>query len=95
MSDSAREALQRLAALANQLHEEERAELLSALGEYTHDLKHMLGLVTGANALISRTGTGQEQIEEMTKIIMNASSQLDEYITLMVEELNNRIDNGD
>ena len=94
MVDSPREALQRLAVLVNKLPEEDREKLTAALSVYTHDFKHTLGLVTGASALISRTASDQPQIGEMTDIIKSASSQLDDLINLMVEELNNRINTG-
>ncbi|MBN2045212.1 MAG: hypothetical protein JW757_09350 [Anaerolineales bacterium] len=91
MGDEVRKAFWRLAALVNGLTAEEQSELKFALGEYTHDLKHTLGLVTGANALISRTAAGQAKIDEMTRMIEGAARQLDQLTDLMVEELNNRI----
>ena len=72
------QAFQRLAELVNQLPEEERTALRVALGNYTHDLKHTLGLVTGANALLSRIAADQPQIMEMAEIIQKASGQIDE-----------------
>jgi len=86
------QAFHRLADLVNQLPEEERIALRSALGNYTHDLKHTLGLVTGANAIFLRMASAQPQILEMAEIIQNASGQIDELITLLADQLNNQID---
>jgi geranylgeranyl pyrophosphate synthase len=87
----ATDAFQRLAVLVNQLPEEERSNIRAALGEFTHDLKHTIGLVTGANVLVSRTVTDQTQVAEMVEIIQNASNQIDDLITLMVDQLNDQI----
>lgn len=89
------DAFQRLAELVNQLPEEERADLRFALGNYTHDLKHTIGLVNGANVLVSRTVADQPQVVEMVEIIQKASSQIDDLITLLVDQLNNQIKTND
>jgi hypothetical protein len=91
VKDPAVVALHRLAELVNQLPEEERAIIRAALGEYTHDLKHTIGLVTGANVLVSRTITDDSHVAEMVEIIQNASIQIDDLVTLMVDQLNNQI----
>lgn len=89
------QAFLRLAELVNQLPEEERTTLRVALGNYTHDLKSTLGLVTGANALLSRIAADQPQIMEMAEIIQKGSGQIDELIMVLADQLNNRIDTGD
>ena len=84
-----------LARMVNELSTEERIRLRNNLGAYTHDLKNTIGLVTGANTLISRSaealnyGTGTL---EMTELITSASDRLDQLIMLMVEYLNNEIE---
>jgi hypothetical protein len=91
VDDKAKDAFRHLAELVNSLPEEERAVILEGLSNYTHDLKHTLGLVTGANALVSRISDEDGQIREMVKIIQSACSQLDDGIMLLVDQLNNRI----
>jgi len=91
------QAFESLAALVNQLPAEQRAELRSTLGSYTHDLKHTLGLVTGANGILLRLNLGEEaaaEVQEMAGIITNASVQMDALIMLLVEHLNNQIKAG-
>jgi K+-sensing histidine kinase KdpD len=93
-----RQAFSTLAGLVNQLPSAQRAELRSQLGAYSHDFKHTLGVVVGANGILLRLnmngGEETEDVEEMTDMITRATSQLDGLIMLLVESLNNQIETG-
>ena len=86
-----------IAQAANQLPENRRAEISNQLGAYTHDLKHLLGLVTGANEIILRRSPSDEsvgKIIEMVEIIQDAASQMDAYFDLLVDNLYHPIEQG-
>ncbi len=79
-----------LANAASHLSDEEQEQLGAQLGEYTHDLKHILGLVTGANAIILRSAPSDEpgsKIVEMVEIIEDATAELNAYFDVMIDHL--------
>ena len=79
-----------IAQAASQLPEDKRVEVSNQLGTYTHDLKHLLGLVTGANEIILRHASSDEpggKIVEMVEIIQDATIQMDAYFDLLVDNL--------
>lgn len=91
------QAFETLAELVNQLSLEERSALRSTLGGYTHDLKHTLGLITGANGILLRLdldGEEAEDVREMAGIILQAAGDIDAMIMQLVEHLSNRIETG-
>lgn len=91
------QAFDKLAELVNQLPLEERTALRSALGIYTHDLKHTLGLVTGANGILLRLDLEREEakdVREMAGIILQAAGDIDALVMQLVEHLSNRIETG-
>lgn len=86
-----------LAELVNQLSLEKRTALRSTLGGYTHDLKHTLGLITGANGILLRLdleGEDAKDVREMAGIILQAAGDIDAMVMQLVEHLSNRIDTG-
>ncbi len=86
---------QDLAGLVNQLPLEMRERYRQALGKFMHDMKHTLGLTITAQALARRT-TGDipdlEKTLEMLDIIRTSSTQMDEYLNTIVDDLCNRIE---
>ena len=98
-ADDFRQAFQTLAGLVNQLPPAQRTELRSQLGAYSHDFKHTLGVVVGANGILLRLnlngGDETDDVTEMTDMITRATGQLDGLIMLLVESLNNQIETGE
>ena len=87
-----------LSALVNELPMEKRANIRAKLGDYSHDLKHQLGLVTGANALIERYDFSEDigsEIRELTAVIREAVRQIDEHIDVLTEYLSHKINTHD
>lgn len=86
---------QDLAELVNQQPMEHREQTRQLAGEFLHDLKHTLGLITGANALILRDLRGGEektQSFEMVKIANDAALKIDAYVDLVTETFVTNID---
>jgi hypothetical protein len=83
-----------LAEIVNSLSVEKRASIRTQLGEYTHDLKDLLGLVTGANALLKRYAASDEmdpQVMEMVVLIGDISMKIDEHMDLLTKYLSQQI----
>lgn len=83
-------AFQAIAEAVRELSEEEVRRISAQLGEYTHDFKHLLGLVTGANAILLRSVSSDEQgakMMEMVEIINRSSAQLNAFIEVLVSQL--------
>lgn len=81
---------QAIARAVRQLPEEERSRINAQLGEFTHDLKHLVGLVTGANSVVLRSAPSDEsgeQIVEMVKISNHAAAEIDAFIEVIVQHL--------
>ena len=58
------------------------------IGEFLHDIKHQLGLITGANAVIKRDlemGKQPKQCMEMTQITDEASKKIDQHLNLVTD----------
>ena len=89
-------AFEKLAELVNQLPVEERTALRSTLGGYTHDLKHTLGLITGANGILLRLDLADEaqaeEVREMAGMITHAAGDIDAMVMHLVEHLSNQIE---
>ena len=59
-----------------------------------HDVKHQLGLITGANAVIKRDlvkGEQPTQCMEMTEITDDASKKIDLHLNLVTDNFTARI----
>ena len=81
-----------LAELVNSSPLEQRIFIRSQLGEYTHDLKHLLGLVTGANAVLTKyTSENDPQFREMVEMIQEAALKIDAQVDLLTEQLSQYI----
>lgn len=88
-------AFQELAEIVNRQPEESRELVRRALGEYLHDIKHTLGLITGANTIIQRDlEDGPENFDsaEMLTIVMDAALRINKYVNLLNENLVTQID---
>lgn len=87
-----------LSALVNELPMGKRAKIRAKLGDYSHDLKHQLGLVAGANALLERYNFSEDidsEIRELAAVIREAVRQIDGHIDALTENLNHQIDSQD
>lgn len=87
-----------LSALVNTLPSDQRASIRTKLGDYAHDLKHQLGLVMGANALLERNDFSEDirlEIRELAAVIREAAAQIDGHIDMLTEYLNHQIDSQD
>ena len=87
-----------LSALVNLLPMDKRASIRTKLGAYTHDLKHQLGLVMGAKALLERFDFSEEvdpEIRELAAVIQQAARQIDDHINTLTEYLNHQIGSHD
>jgi hypothetical protein len=85
---------QELAELVNQQPKENREHTRRLIGEFLHDIKHQLGLITGANAVILRelnSERGPNQSFEMIKISGDASLKINAYVDLVSENLTAKI----
>lgn len=94
-SDRYTQMWQDLAEVLNRLPIEDQEAYRKVLGEYLHDMKHTLGLITNANEILRRdVGERPERSRslEMINIIHTGALQLDGYLTTMVEEFANRIE---
>ncbi|MCB2179732.1 hypothetical protein KQH54_01275 [bacterium] len=79
-----------IAEAVNRLPEEERHQIGAQLGEFTHDFKHLLGLVTGANAVLVRSATTDSvgaRIVDMVEISDKAAMELNQFIEVIVNQL--------
>ena len=93
-----RDLFMELSALVNELPIDERALIRARLGDYAHDLKHQLGLVTGANALLERYDFSEDilpEIQELAAVIRDAARQIDDYIDTLTEYLSHQIGSQD
>lgn len=87
-----------LSDLVNLLPREKRESVRTKLGDYAHDLKHQLGLVTGANALLERVDVSEDietEIRELISVIREAVGQIDDHIDTLTEYLNHQIGSHD
>ena len=87
-----------LSDLVNLLPSEKRDAIRASLGDFAHDLKHQLGLVTGANALLQRLDFSEDiegEIWELVLVIREAVGQIDDYIDTLTEYLNHQIISND
>jgi len=90
--DRNRSVFLELAELVNSCPVEQRIFIRSQLGEYTHDLKHLLGLVTGANAVLTKyTSENDPQFREMVEMIQEAALKIDAQVDLLTEQLSQYI----
>ena len=91
--DRNRSVFLELAELVNSCPVEQRIFIRSQLGEYTHDLKHLLGLVTGANAVLTRKFALEDdpQFREMVEMIQEAAQKIDAQVDLLTEQLSQYI----
>jgi len=90
--DRNRSVFLELAELVNSCPVEQRIFIRSQLGEYTHDLKHLLGLVTGANAVLTKyTSENDPQFREMVEMIQEAALKIDAQVDLLTGQLSQYI----
>ena len=82
-----------LAELVNSCPVEQRIFIRSQLGEYTHDLKHLLGLVTAANAVLKRKFASEDdpQFREMVEMIQEAAQKIDAQVDMLTEQFSQYI----
>jgi hypothetical protein len=83
-----------LAGLVNNLPVEEREQYRAVVGNFMHDMKHTLGLITNANEILRRdveNEPGKSRSLEMLNIIRTGALQMDGYLNTMVEEFANHI----
>jgi len=95
--DDDRAVFLQLAELVNSLPQAERVSIRRQLGDYAHDLKHQLGLVTSAIALLERYDVSEDaaqQIGELAAVIGEAARQLDGQVDILTAHLNHQIDTG-
>ncbi|MEN8241934.1 MAG: hypothetical protein ABFS17_08440 [Chloroflexota bacterium] len=84
-----------LAELVNQQPAETREHTRRLIGEFLHDIKHTLGLITGANTIIERDlGDKSEPFDsfEMIQIADQASMVIDAHLDLLNQHFASRID---
>jgi len=84
-----------LADLVNQQPAEIRERSRRLVGEFLHDIKDTLGLITGANAVVERDLQDEsEPIDsfEMIQIANDASMLVDAYLDLLNQHFASRID---
>jgi hypothetical protein len=85
---------QELAELVNQQPKEKREHTRRLIGEFLHDIKHQLGLITGANAVILRELSSEQEPNkslEMIEISGDASMTINTYVDLVSENFTARI----
>lgn len=83
-----------LAELVNALPVEERERYRAVVGNFMHDMKHTLGLITNANEILRRdveNDPGKSRSLEMLNIIRTGALQMDGYLNTMVNEFANHI----
>lgn len=83
-----------LAGLVNGLPVEEREQYRAVVGNFMHDMKHTLGLITNANEILRRdveNDPGKSRSVEMLNIIRTGALQMDVYLNTMVKEFANHI----
>jgi nitrogen-specific signal transduction histidine kinase len=84
-----------LAELINQQPPDTRADTRRLIGDYLHDIKHTLGLITGANTLIERDLKDESEpfdSFEMLEIANQASMTINQYLNLVNENFASKID---
>lgn len=86
-----REVFQQIADILNQCSPEERAAIRTGLGEYTHDLKHFLGVVLGAQTLMAFDGDTLDKHGDMLEIIVQSVKDLDGLFEILIHNLPNEI----
>jgi hypothetical protein len=89
------QTFRQLAEIVNQQPEEAREVLRGGFGEYQHDIKHTLGLITGANTIIQRDledGCEDFDSAEMIQIVTDAALRINQYVNLLNENFTTLID---
>ena len=84
-----------LAEIVNQQPAETRERTRRLIGEYFHDIKHTLGLITGANTIIERDLQNDSELFdsfEMIQISNNASLSISSYVNLVTDNFTSLID---
>jgi hypothetical protein len=90
-----RQAFKELADLINRQSPDIREETRRVFGEYLHDIKHTIGLITGATTIILRDledGCEDFDSAEMLPIINDAAMRINHYVNLLNETLVTQID---
>ena len=87
-----KEVFLRLTECVNSLPLEERVFIRTELGNYSHDMKHYLGVISGANTLLDRNISledrdYQDQDREVIDMIRDSSIELNDYTDLLTEYL--------
>ena len=86
------EIFRQIAEYLNRLTPEKRAELRKGLGEYSHDLKHILGVVMGAQSLIQLDDDSAVKHVEELDISIQSLKDLNAMFDIMVHNLSNQIE---
>ena len=86
-----REIFQQIAGNLNQCTPEERAAIRTGLGDYTHDLKHILGVVLGAQTLMAFDGDTLEKHGDELDILVQSVKDLDGMFDIFIHTLQSEI----
>jgi hypothetical protein len=87
-----------LVALVNYLPEDERQEMQTNLKEYIHELRHTIGLITSAQALLQRdlsTREDRADILMLLDIISIAANRLTNLVANNLQHVGEDIKLGD
>jgi signal transduction histidine kinase len=84
-------AFQQIAEALRQLPPDQQKTLREQLGNYTHDLKHILGVVTGANALLIRDSHTAGAYGDLLEIIQRSAGELDDHFEILIQNLSTQI----
>jgi len=85
------QAFRQIAEALKQLPPDQQKDLREMLGNYTHDLKHTLGLVTGAHSLLVRDANTAGVHADILEIIQQAAKELDDHFEILIHNLSNQI----
>jgi hypothetical protein len=83
-----------LAEIVNQQPEQTREQVRVLFGDYLHDIKHTLGLVTGANTVLRRNLSSQNKDQENLETLQiadQAAQKISLYLDLLAENFAGRI----
>lgn len=85
------QVFRQVAEILNQCAPEERAAVRADLGDYTHDLKHILGVVLGAQTLMAYDKDLLANHGDELEIIARSAKDLNSMFELLIQNLSNEI----
>jgi hypothetical protein len=83
------------AEMLNQLPVEEKKRYHALLGQFLHDVKHSLGLISNANELLRRDANAfpdKHRAKEMIGVTRTGFEQLNGYVNVMLRNFYEHID---